>query len=788
MKTLFYFLLLAFVLPFSLAAQTPSQTVRGKVIDNQTKAALPGVVVILGDSGTTLRTTASDAAGSFRFENVEVGRRLVRFKLLGYRERAMNIVVSAGKEVVLTVELEESVVQAKEVVITAQDSKGKPNNEMATVSSRSFSIEETQRYAGSLGDPSRMAANYAGVSGAQDSRNDVVVRGNSPLGVLWRLNGLDIPNPNHFGSFGSTGGPVSILNNNVLDNSDFMSGAFPAEYGNATAAAFDLKLRNGNNEKFEFLGQVAFNGFEGGIEGPLSKKHNASFLVNYRYSTLGLFNQLGINFGTGTAVPKYQDLSFKLNFPTEKLGTFSVWGIGGLSYIELLDSKRDTTQLDLYTIGGFDTYFRTNMGVGGFTHIISFGERSYGRLNIGVTLQQNKVRLDSVSFSDNSFWPSYGSKFSQTRITGNYTVVTKFNARNTLKSGVYTDLLNFILLDSTNITATTFRRLRDTEDGTALIQAYSQWQHKFTDLLTLNTGIHYQQLLLNNSVSVEPRVGLRWQYDEKNAFSFGSGLHSQMQPIFTYFNQTFLPDGSYLRTNENLDFTRSIHAVLAWDRTLGKNARIKVETYYQHLYQVPGLERVSIYSGLNEGADFNAPNTDSLINNGTGRNYGIELTAERFYNKGWYFLTTVSLFESKYTSFGNSERNTAFNGNYVVNLLGGKEFKLGAKDMLSFDLRTNAAGGKRYIPIDLTASSFAGEAVFDNNRAYELRYTDYFRIDLRIGYTHNGKHITQTWAVDLLNLTNNKNVFTQEYDASSNSIKTNYQTGFLVIPQYKITF
>jgi Carboxypeptidase regulatory-like domain len=781
-------LFLFLIFSFAAKAQTPSQTVRGKVVDNQTKAALPGVVVILGDSGTAVRSTASDVAGNFRFENVPVGRQLVRFKLLGYRERGMNIVVSAGKEVVLTVELEESVVQSKEVVITAEQQKGKPNNEMSTVSARSFSIEETQRYAGSLGDPSRMAANYAGVSGAQDSRNDVVVRGNSPLGVLWRLNGLDIPNPNHFGSFGSTGGPVSILNNNVLNNSDFMTGAFPAEYGNATAGAFDLKLRNGNNEKFEFLGQVAFNGFEGGIEGPFSKKHNASFLVNYRYSTLGLFSKLGISFGTGTAVPKYQDLSFKLNFPTEKFGTLSIWGIGGLSNIELLDSQRDTSELDLYTIGGFDTYYETRMGVGGITHIMPFSDKTYGRLNIGITLQQNKVRLDSVSFSDNTFWPSYGSNFRQTKITGNYTVVTKFNARNTLKSGVYADLYDFLLLDSTNITATTFRRLRDTKDGTFLLQAYTQWQHKFTDLLTLNTGIHYQQLMLNNSQSIEPRVGLRWQINEKNALSFGSGLHSQMQTIFTYFNQTLQPDGSYLLTNKNLDFTRSAHGVLAWDRTLGSNARIKVEAYYQYLFDVPGLNRAVVYSGLNEGADFNAPGIDSLVNNGKGRNYGIEITAERFYNKGWYFLTTVSLFESKYTSFGSPERNTAFNGNYVVNLLGGKEIKLSSKNMLSFDLRGNAAGGKRYIPIDLAASSLAGEAVYDLNRAYTLRYNDYFRIDLRIGFTRNGKHITQTWAIDLLNITNNKNVFTQEYDADSNSIKTNYQTGFLFIPQYKITF
>jgi hypothetical protein len=148
-----------------------------------------------------------------------------------------------------------------------------------------------------------MASNFAGVSGANDARNDIIIRGNSPSGLLWQLEGLNIPNPNHFGSLSSTGGPVSMLNNNVLDKSDFMTSAFPAQYGNALSGVFDLSLRNGNNEKYEFLGQVGFNGFELGAEGPFSKNSKSSFLINYRYSTLALFQQIGINFGTGSATP-----------------------------------------------------------------------------------------------------------------------------------------------------------------------------------------------------------------------------------------------------------------------------------------------------------------------------------------------------------------------------------------------------------------------------------------------------------------------------------------------------
>jgi hypothetical protein len=784
--------LLFFSILFSLTrisfAQAPTQTVRGQVVDNQTRSALPGVVVLLIDTGRVMQNTAADVDGNFRLENVPVGRHLLVFRFISYKETSIPVIVTSGKEVVLTVLMEESVAQQQEVTITA-DTKTKPRNEMTTVSARTFTIEETQRYAGSLGDPSRMASNYAGVSGAEDSRNDVVIRGNSPLGLLWRLNGADIPNPNHFGSFGSTGGPVSMLNNNVLDNSDFMTGAFPAEYGNALSGVFDLRMRNGNNEKFEFLGQIGFNGFEMGIEGPLSKKHNASFLINYRYSTLVLFTKIGLEFGIGDAVPKYQDISFKFNFPTRRFGDFSVWGVGGISYVELLDSKRDTTKLDLYTIGGYDTYYGARSGVTGISHNYIFKSGTgYTRVNLAVSGMQNFIQVDSFSFTDNSFTRDYGSDFRQFKINGNFTCLKKLNLRNTVKSGIHADCILVSLHDSTRYTPTYYRKIRNVDDQTWLLQAYSQWQHKFSDLFTLNLGLHSQWLLLNNSYSVEPRAGIRWQFREKQSLSFGAGMHSQMQTIFTYFNQTLQPDGSYILSNKEIDFSRAVHAIVAYDWNFAPTMRLKAEVYYQYLYSIPGLQNEYVYSGLNEGADFDSPGIDSLVNNGTGRNYGIELTVEKFYSKGYYFLVTASLFRSHFTANGQPERQTAFSGNYVVNLLGGKEFKLNAKNTLSFDMKLNAAGGKRHIPINLAASELAGYAIYDYARAYENRYPGYFRMDGKIGFIHNGKHITQQWAVEFLNFTNHKNVFTEDYNADSNSIRYTYQTGFLVIPSYRIVF
>jgi len=775
-----------FLLLLSVLAQAQAgvQTVRGVVLDNQTKSPLPGAVVMLADS-MRINSVANEN-GEFRLQGVPLGRRSVRITLLGYRERLIPVIVTTGKEVLLTVEMEESVIESEEVVIEAD--KTKPNNEMATVSARPFAIEEASRYAGSLGDPARMAANFAGVQANNDSRNDIIIRGNSPLGVLWRLNGLDIPSPNHFGSFGSTGGPVSILNNNVLDNSDFMTGAFPAEYGNALAGVFDLRMRNGNNEKHEFMGQLGFNGFEFGAEGPISVKRRSSYLINGRYSSLDVFSALGMNFGTGTAVPRYQDVSFKVNLPTAKAGVFTVFGIGGKSYAELLYSERDTTEADLFTIAGFDSYYGTWMGAAGVSHAYNFGSKAYGKLTLGTSYAATDARQDSVSPLDNSLVPYYGQLFSQLKLMGNYMLTVKFNSKNTLKSGVFFEHIDFDLRDSIRISTSAFRQLRRSTGSTILLQAYTQWQHKFSERLTLNTGVHYQQLTLNNSFAVEPRLGLRCELPKGQALSLGGGLHSQVQPIFIYYNRTLLPDGTYTETNRDLDLSRSVHGVLAYDKNFSGVMRLKAEAYYQHLFGITATRYSSTYSGLNEGADFGVSGIDSLTNGGTGRNYGVELTVERFYSKGYYFLVTGSLFEAKYTGSDGVERNTAFNSKYTMNALGGKEFQLGKSNVLALNIRFNWAGGKRYVPIDEAASLLTGQPVYRWEDAFEQKHDDYIRLDFKIAFTRNGKRATQQWAIDVQNITDHDNVFMQVFDPYTRELKTQYQMGLFIIPMYRITF
>lgn len=786
--TVFIFLLFS----GTFLAQDLSQTIRGTVVDKQTQNPLPGAIVQV--TGVEGKNAITDDDGKFRIEKVPIGRRQVKITLLSYKERIYTLNLTTGKEVVLNVELEESVIEGQEVVVVAETDKTKTNNKNTTVSSRSFSIEETSRYAGSRNDPARMAANFAGVSGANDSRNDIIIRGNSPLGVLWRLNGMDIPNPNHFGSLGSTGGPVSILNNNTLDNSDFLTSAFPADYGNAIAGVFDLKMRPGNNEKYEFLGQVGFNGFELAAEGPFSKRKSASFLVDYRYSTLGVFKALGINFGTGAAVPQYQDLTYNFTIPTKKAGKFTFYGIGGLSYVALLNKDRDKNE-DLYGYKGIDTYFRSNVGVGGLAHTIVINESSYLRSGISVSTQYNRIIADNVLFDSTGVptgktTPNYHSTSYTNKYSLNTVYNKKFNARNFITTGLYLDNFQTLMADSVNKDDSAgYHVLRHFSGNAQLFQAFINWQHKFTDKLVLNTGVRYIRFLLNNSYNVEPRMGLRYSFKPNQSLSVGAGLHSQVQPLYVYFSSVYDPvSHQSVKTNLDLGLTKSAHGVIAYDVNLGKNVRIKTEAYYQYLFNVPVRNSQPWFSVLNLGANFESPNVDSLVNRGTGENYGLEFTLEKFYSKGYYYLFTASLFESYYYGSDFIKRNTAFNGNYVFNALAGKEFKIKEKYTFALDVKVTYAGGKHYTPIDLPASQFYNAEVRDNSRAYQQQYPAYFRLDIKPSFRHNMKKVTMEVNCDFQNVTGHNNIFQQTYDPTQRKIVTDYQLKFFFIPQFRLLF
>lgn len=784
-----YIFILIALLPISAHSQV-TQTIRGVVMDRYSEETIPSAKIFLFSANDTLRQL-SDFDGDFRFENCPVGRYTIVASFPQYEDVVLsNLELISSKELVLEIKMTERVVRINEVEVKA-NKEGESINKMATISARTFSVEETQRYSGSNNDVARMAQNFAGVQGADDSRNDIIIRGNSPSGVLFRMEGIDIPNPNHFARFGTTGGPVSMLNNNVLSNSDFFTGAFPAEYGNALAGVFDLRMRKGNNEKFEFMGQMGFNGAEGMIEGPISRKRKSSFLVNYRYSTLELFELMGISFGT-TALPKYQDGSFKLNFPWKR-GLTKVFGVGGLSTINILSSDTESEN-DIWGNQGNDIYFTSNSGVIGASHKQRIGSSSFIEVLTSIQGAYNMVRNDTLDLTDGTPFSNF---FSNSVIGRQTTVINyqnKLSSRHLIKAGIINDVYLLNLSDSIyRAPINGFVPIRDFNGSTNLVRGHFQHRFGISENLTLVSGLYTQLLTLGNQLAVEPRVGLKCRLKGNQQLSAGLGMHSQMVPVEVYFEQVEMPDGSLLTPNKELGFTRSAHAIVGYQKGFKNGIRLKLEGYGQYLTNVPIEFESSSYSLLNFGASFVTGTPDSLTNGGLGYNYGIEMTFEKSLDKGFYFLVTASIFESKYQGSDKIWRNTAFNGNHTLNVLGGYEFRFGKDDgkfktALTIDAKFTWNGGARYTEILIPESQSVGGQVLNLDRAFEQTYADYLKGNLRIAFKLIGKNTTQEWGVDLQNITNRDNIFYQEYNAYAGQVRTIYQNGFLPIVQYRITF
>ena len=787
--TLIYFTLLA----LTASAQSATQIVRGRLTEEVTKSPVIGatVVVVMPDGQKPIGAV-TDVNGDYKIANVPLGRQTIRISYVGYEEVTMpNIIVTAGKEVVLNLSLTEKVTSLNEVTVAYDRTKDKTvtNNELVLVSGRSFNTEDTKRFAGALGDPSRMAANFAGVVSGNDSRNDIVVRGNSPTGMLWQLEGINIPNPNHFGTLGSTGGPVSILNNNNLGKSDFLTGAFPAQYGNALSGAFDLKLRSGNDEKHEFMGQIGFNGFEFGAEGPLAKGSKASYIINYRYSTLGVFKTLGINFGT-TGTPNYQDLNLKVVVPTGRNGKFTLFGVGGLSNVEFLGNAVDTTKGDLYGDENANIRDNNGMGVAGLSYEYNLSPKTFAKLTVGVSGTKDEFSRDSIStISRQAFLDASGNLYTQ-KYSSVFTLNHKFDPKNSVYSGITVDVQDANIFNQDVYQGGTRPIVRvNSTQRTTLTQGYVQWRHRFDNRLTLTAGLHAQNYSLGNHSVAEPRVALKYLLGNTQSIAIGYGLNSQTQSIYTSLVQTPTPTGIQF-TNKSLGFTRSHQTVLTYENKLSEQVSLKVEGYYQSIFDAPLEQRKTSYSALNTGATFAPSDQDSLVNRGTGTNYGVELTLERSFSRGYFFLITGSLFDSKYKGSDGIERNTAFNSNYVFNALTGREIKVGRtrNSVLALSLKVSTVGGRFFSPVDAKASKIAGEAVFDERYAYSQRQTPYFRTDLKVAYRRELRKSTLELAVDLQNVTGNQNIFQQTYNTRTNTINNQYQQGFFPVPFVRYTF
>lgn len=789
MRTLFAILFIFIALP--MLGQTG--TIMGRITDAASELPLEGATVTIAEDSTF--TTFTGADGSYRFEKVPVGRKTLTIAYVGYEGTTIaNIDVITGKDVPADARLAESFSSLSEVVVQAGRSKDRPLNKLAAVSARQISVEEISKYAGGRSDVARLATNFAGVSAPDDSRNDIVVRGNSPTGLLWRIEGIPVPSPNHFSTLGTTGSPVSALNANVLANSDFFTSAFPAEYGNALGGVLDIGFRKGNRDDYEYMVSAgAFSGAEAMAEGPLGK---GSFLAAGRYGVAGLFGA-----GGTSASPNYSDIAFNFDLGETSWGRFSMFAIAAQSNIDFLGD--DIDEDDLFAARDENTFVESEFGVLGLKHSIAVNDYSSIKTTIGGSFSANNVQQDRIFDIDT---PAENTlKFTdvdnrENRLTVSSYYNSKISNRFTFRTGFTFEQYHLKAymdsrqrqVDNDGDGYPDYVNLLDTDERYNITQPFAQAQYRVLEKLTLNAGVHAQAFSINSEFVVEPRASLSWKFTDNHSVNIGYGLHHQnvASPLL-FLNEDI--GGEMVQTNRNLDVVRSSHYVIGYDARLGEDWRAKLEVYYQDIDKAAVETFPSSYSSLTEGANFGfSIDKQGLVSKGTGHNTGIELTVEKFFSKGFYGLFTASVFEAKYKGSDGVERNSPFNNGYVINALGGKEFKVGkdGKNVLFFDTRISTAGGKYYTPVDLEASNAAGFEILQDDKAFSRQYDPYFRLDIKFGMKLNSsrKKVSHQFYVDLQNVTNNENVFVREYNRLTNSVDQIDQIGFFPDFGYRVQF
>jgi hypothetical protein len=762
----------------SLRAQDIRQTIKGKVVDTDTRQSLPGANIIISGS-EPLTGTVTDEDGNFKLPPVAPGRYTLIISFTGYHPLTIpEIAVSSAKEVMLYPELKEKILEAKEVVIRANAEKDKAINNMAAISARSFSVEETRRYAGSADDPLRAASAFAGVAAtAASERNDIVIRGNHPKGLLWRLEGTDIPNPNHFARIGNSGGGLTLFSSQVLSNSDFLTSAFPAEYGEALAGVFDIKFRNGNPDKREYTFQLGTLGIDAAAEGPFLKGKPATFLFNYRYSSLALLAKVDKEFEK--TIPDYQDLSFKIHIPLKNAGTLSMTGIGGINHSGL-EAESDTLKWENYE-DRQQSKLNTSTGAVILSHIIHTGKRTWMKTTLAASGSKIEYE-DGFWLNPATFRQKNASNTENTKLSASWVINGKPATRLTYRGGITYNRLGYAMkIQSEDYVSGQFATLADAGGSASSAQVFAQLRYDIFEGLSLHGGLHSRWFETNEKVSLEPRASLKWAFLPGNTLSLGYGLHTQSENLAVYLSN---PVNQTNQPNKKLDFAKANHFIIGYDRMLNANTRLKTELYYQALSSLPVVpgSPVALINTVDQWI------ADSLTSTGKGKNYGVELTLERFFSKRYYYLLTASLYRSKYTGGDAIERNAKFDGRFVINGLFGKEFMIRQKHVLGINLKASWNGGGCYTPILLEQSQRENRQIENLALSMSERLASFVYTDITVTFKRNHRKYTGTWALQIKNVLNHRPAIGYLYNAGTESIESILPMGMVPALSYKIEF
>lgn len=771
-----------------------AQSLTGQVRDADNGLAIGGATVTVyfeptgkkNAQGPFERSSNSDGLGHFSIENLVPGYYRVVINAPDYESRTLvEVDVAAGKVQHLQIALQHSAIALPVLTVNADPGSGRRQQ---VISEIPLTREQTMRFPATFFDPARLAMAYPGVANNDDQANGLIVRGNNPGSLRWKLEGVDIVNPNHQPNAGTfsdrpvaAAGGVLLFSAQMLDNSALLTGSYPAGYGDATGGIMDIYLRRGHTEKPEFTVQLGLIGLDVAAEGPLSKQKNSSYIANYRYSTVGFLNKLGVSFGNEQI--DFQDFSFKLSRTGRQGGEWSLFGVGGIGQ-NLFKPQADSADILTYK-DFFNIDFDTKTGILGLNYHGLIGPQTRLRWTTIWSGQRNHREASGLGLLDID-------EQTETRLGTSLTVFHRINSFNRLTAGVLGQRATYSGM------ATATGRLRyQGELQMFTLQPWANWEWRSAgERWEANLGVHSNLVYYTDGIgtvkpSVEPRAALTWRPDARQRITLAYGYHSQLNPLwYLAEKQNGLPgrDDPFHREQA---LVRAHHLGLKYALRMGDHWSFKSELFQQWLQGIPVATLTpSTLSLLNISESQSLP---ALQAEGKGENKGLELSLERFLSRGWSLAANTTLFQSTYTDAAGVQRSTRWDLGRIANLTAGKEWMLPTKGKryrrLGVNTRFVWAGGLRAMPVDAAASAQSQTTVFDTANGFSIRQPDFFRCDLRLYLRRSlGDRRNSTFALEFQNLTNQQNTAYQFYDPYTKQVETKHQLGTIPNLSWRMEF
>lgn len=779
-----------------IATLSMAQTgeVHGTIIDARTREPMVGVNVIVED---TPMGAASDADGKYLISDLEVGIYTVTFSMIGYEQQILtDVLVNSSQTTYKNVELRQSSLLSKEeVTVTAYSYFTK--QEEIPVSYRNLNYEEVRRSPGAREDVGRMVQNLPGVSASTDDRNDLIIRGGSPSEVLYMVDNVEIPNPNHFPTQGATGGPISMINSQLIEDVNFMAGGFSAKYGNKLSGVLDINYRNGNRKEYNGKLDLSFAGAGANMEGPLSNGRGA-----WMFSLHRSFLDLASNFLNYGGVPIYANTQGKIVYDLTSDTRLSIIGIAGTDHItvepaiergDFLVGEIDTSNYQWvlnknrqYTIGGnlskiWTPHLHSNFTLSrNETHFftdVNMNEKrverpSDGNLRIGLLNKYQMYDNHSTEVvndlkTDWTYLFDSGDKLN----FGAYLKVMSYDHQI-----VYTptpeDTINNIGVEIVGDT------INAKQSWTPKSGIYAEYIKQMTPKITLNLGLRYDNFNLLATHDLAPRFGISYQISDNLTFNAATGIFYQS------------PDLIYItgnpRNKDRFTSIRSDHYIAGFDYLLSEATMASVEIYRKNYSQYPVASdpNYDFITMANSGASYGSVQTGAGVSEGTGQATGFEFLLQKKSIKDLYGLISYSYSVIRHAALDGVLRPGAFDNRHVVNIVAGYRFS----KHWEISGKWRYAGGRPYTPYDREASILAGAGRLNLNRINGMRYSPYHRLDVRFDHRSYYQHMTLVTYFSIENVYNRKNQSAVFWNNDREKMQYGYQTGFFPVGGFSLEF